>query len=145
MPGQYGTEIDYLWVTWWPRWRWALVAMALLGLFGLGAANIASSPLDIEEVAGSYAPSVPWTLRGTAAYPQAITIYANGWLSLRTSIGTEQRNRWWWDGDEGWVRCDLPELDRRIRGYRGWTGPVLYFRCAEPMNRPEEVRLQRLD
>lgn len=128
---------------WWMHWRWALAAIAVLGLLGLAASSIASRPLATEEVTGSYAPWVPWTLRSTATFPQAITIDANGWLTARTSTGTEQKNRWWWDAAEGWIRCDLPALDRRIRGYRGWTGTVLYFRCAVPMNQPEEVRLQR--
>ena len=145
MPGRNRTDPDYLWHMWWPHWRWPLVAMAVVGFLGHLAFRIASDPLAAAELTGSYAPSVPWTLRGAAAFPQAITLDANGWLTVRTSMGTEQRNHWWWDADEGWLRCDLPELDRRIRGYRGWTGPVLYVRCAEPMNRPEEVRLERLD
>lgn len=130
---------------WWRQWRWVVANFALLVFLGMLVSRVASSQLKIGEVNGSYSPSVPWTLDGHVTVPQVINLEPDGTLTLRSANGTVQRCHWWWEGDEGWMRSDLHEMDQRIRGYRSWAGPVLYFRCAVQMNRPEEVLLERTD
>lgn len=105
--------------------------------------HLSLSRPDPRSVAGHFRPEHPWTLRATDI-PDRIELSADGFLrvlGLDGSVRTE--GRWWWDDQDGWVRSDAPGMDRRIRGYVGWTGTRLFYRVDELPNRGEEVELLR--
>lgn len=64
-----------------------------------------------------------------ATAPATVELHPDGRIRTSGPGGTFNfEGTWTWDDPGGWVRSDVPELDHRIRGYRGWSGPKLFWR-----------------
>jgi hypothetical protein len=122
--------------------RMQIIAMQLGGLVFLVLLAVlvihhSTARLDREQVAGSYRIKLPLPFDDTEA-PATVELHPDGRIGTYGPKGRAiQEGTWSWDRSEGWVRSDVPELDRRIRGYLGWTGPKLFWR-----NQPGTVDLE---
>ena len=123
--------------------RWVIIIM-LLGAVAIVLIRVSSVPPKEQEVVGSYRLDMPFLL-ATQDHPTRVDLDGDGRMRVLTAAGAAVRvGKWWWDGKEGWVRSDMPDLDLRIRGYSGWTGTTLYWRLQENMGTIEEVVLDPL-
>lgn len=118
---------------------WGLLALAV----GCALVIMSRTELRDKEVAGVYVLEMPWAIGGRCDAPQRVELDTDGRMIVHEGTGGRLEGRWWWDGAGGWVRSDITDMDRRIRGYRGWTGPRIRYRCALRMGDPEEVRMRR--
>jgi len=118
------------------------VGILCLVLLAVLLVHRSSVGLDREQVVGTYRFVQP-SLYDVADAPATVELRSDG--RIRTcgpQGGTIHEGTWSWDDTEGWVRSDVPELDRRIRGYLGWTGPKLFWRLQLNMHDPEELPLE---
>lgn len=123
----------------WPVGILCLVLLAVL------LVHRSSARLDREQVAGSYRIKLPLLFDDTEA-PATVELHPDGRIGTYGPKGRAiQEGTWSWDRSEGWVRSDVPELDRRIRGYLGWTGPKLFWRNQPGTVDLEEFTLQTME
>jgi len=122
-----------------------LLAITILCALWAVAVLVAFSPVEKDAVAGSYRLGTSLFLQQETR-PARIDLDPDGELRVYAENGEVfVRAKWWWDAAEGSVRSDAIELDRRVRGYHGWTGTTLYWRLAQSFDYGEELDLQRMD
>lgn len=121
-----------------------LLAITILCALWAVAVLVAFSPVEKDAVVGNYRLGTSRFLQQEAR-PARIDLDGDGELRVYADNGeVTLRAKWWWDASEGFLRSDARELDRRIRGYHGWTGNTLYWRLAPGFDYGEELDLQRL-
>ncbi len=122
-----------------------LGGLVLLVLLAVLAIHHSHARLDREQVAGSYRMELPLLFQDTEA-PATVELHPDGRLRTSGPGGAfDLEGTWTWDRAEGWVRSDVPELDRRIRGYLGWTGPKLFWRNQPGTDDLEEFTLETME
>lgn len=122
-----------------------LLAITILCALWAAVVLVAFVPVEKDAVVGSYRLHSSWFLQKEAR-PARIDLDKDGELRVYAENGeVTLRAKWWWDAAEGFLRSDAHELDRRIRGYHGWTGTTLYWRLAPSFDYGEELEMQRLD